>query len=96
MSKCPHCKRLAYPWFDEQKKPIWKNIFKIDWGHMFIIFSIILIVVGYNHDIKQCDEVIEDPCGFCERSNCCIILAEQEEWQPIQSIPTLNDSMYIE
>ncbi len=29
------------------------------------------MVIGYKADISKCDEVIADPCGFCEDSNCC-------------------------
>lgn len=64
-------KQEVYPVRDENGKWIWKNLFRIDLWSIFFIAILLLIAWGYKHDIAQCEEVIVDPCGFCEKSNCC-------------------------
>ena len=49
---------------------IWENFFKIDWHSLTLMLVVVLLVLSYNHDIKQCDNVIADPCGFCSESGC--------------------------
>lgn len=80
--KCPHCnlKIVKYPlWEGEpfKSKFIPKNLFKMDLMSALFLLSILVMSYGYFHDVKQCEGVIEDPCGFCEESNCCKVLEEE-------------------
>ena len=73
MEECPSCgKRYAkYPWKDEQGKIIWKNMFKMDAVSILFLIAIILMTYGYIKDTADCKEVIDSPCDFCAKSNCC-------------------------
>ena len=89
VQKCKNCGEKII------KNPLWKgqergeslsldniiiwNWFKIDWYSAIIFFVIVFMVISYKADIKQCEEVIERPCEFCEKSNCC-----QVDWGRIQ------------
>jgi len=78
--KCKHCgkKIVRFPLKDEQGKFIWKNLFKMEIRDLIMFLIIIFMVIGYKADIQKCEQVIEEPCEFCEQSNCCEYLIHQE------------------
>lgn len=81
--KCKSCgaKIIKFPlWKGQEReepfrwdKMIWLNLFKVDAYSIVFIALIVFMVIGYKADIKQCEDVIEKPCEFCEKSNCCQI-----------------------
>ena len=81
VSKCKQCgaKQIKYPaWRGQENgeafsfdKIIWKNLFKMDFMSVLFVLCIVLMYTGYGHDISKCEQVIEDPCGFCNSSGCC-------------------------
>ncbi len=64
--KCPHCKKVPYPAKDENGKPIWKNILRIDFGMVLFVAVVLFAAWGYKHDIAECKEIIENPTDYCE------------------------------
>jgi len=90
VDRCSKCgaKFVRFPIKDEQGKIIWKNLFKMDMMSILFLICIIFMVIGYMQDIKQCNKVIEDPCGFCDKSGCCEITYQGPE-QTFEA-PTLN------
>lgn len=86
--KCKNCgaKIIKFPiWKGQDKgepfswdKLMLINLFKMDFYSIILVIVIIAMVIGYKSDIKQCDQVIHDPCTFCEKSNCC-----QVDWARI-------------
>ena len=83
MDRCKKCgeKFVRFPLKDEQGKIIWKNFFKMDMMSVFFLVCIILMIIGYKADMKQCEDAIEKPCEFCEKTNCCIITRNMTEQQ---------------
>lgn len=69
--KCPHCKKVPYPARLDETKPLgkgninWKNALRMDWFTILVVLLILFSAWGYKHDIAACEEVIEDPYGFC-------------------------------
>ncbi len=98
MEECPGCgKRYAkYPLKDEQGKIILKNWFKMDIVHLIFLIAILLMTYGYVTETAQCREVIEYPCGFCAKSNCCeyiedgIFNQESKAQDVLLNLPTLE------
>ncbi len=86
MEECPGCgKRYAkFPWKDEQGKIIWKNMFKMDIVHLIFLIAILLMTYGYVTETAQCKEVIEQPCEFCAKSNCCSYISDGKFQPPSQ------------
>ena len=87
VDKCKSCeaKIVKFPlWKDQEhgekfefNKIIWKNIFKMDWYSVILILVVIFMFWTYKHDIERCAEMINDPCGYCEKTNCCRYLADK-------------------
>ena len=92
MEKCHKCgeKIVKFPvkkfqektflWNLQNKTVIWKSLFKMDMYSIVLLVLVIFLLIGYKADIKQCEEVIEHPCKFCEKSNCCVV-----DWSIISS-----------
>ena len=90
VQKCKRCgaKIIKFPFYEGQEDGIkfelgktkinWINLFKIDWYSLILILLIVFMVIGYKSDISKCEKVINDPCEFCEESNCC-----QVDWSRI-------------
>jgi len=67
-------KEMARKWMKGERQGITlnkKNLFRIDFQSLLLIIVVIILVLTYKADISRCEEVIQDPCGFCEKSNCC-------------------------
>ena len=73
--KCPKCgeKFVRYPLRDENGKFILKNMFRMDMMSILFLVCVIFMTVGYILDMSKCNDAINYPCTFCEKSNCCII-----------------------
>ena len=80
MLRCPNCKEkiARFPIKDSNGKLIVKNLFKMDLMSIIWVVVIVTIVITYKADIKQCEEIITDPIGYCEESNACKIIGERE------------------
>ena len=79
MEKCKNCgvSIVRFPLKDSEGKILWKNLFKMSWDSIILVLIIIAMITAYKHDIGKCNEVMEDPIGFCDRSNACYILANE-------------------
>ena len=86
-----------YPLFvevDGRKVFQWKNLFKMDWRDVALVGFIVLFIVSFLYDTGKCDDVVDDPCGFCDRSGCCnrlnfslgVIADEEEAWQQVSGL----------
>lgn len=64
-------KQIWYPWFDNDRNPVWKNIFHIDWFVVAITISILLIIIGAKQTMGNCKDLLEDPCSKLT-SVCCV------------------------
>jgi len=86
--RCNECgaKFIRYPLKDNKGKLITKNFFKMDLMSFIFVIVVLLMIVGHNLDMKKCETVIENPCGFCEDSNCCEVDWErfdQNHFEPL-------------
>ncbi len=75
VKRCPHCRGdiTPFPLFKkvgDEKKPIWKNWFRIGILDALFFISIIIMVWGYKHDTEECYEILEHPCEFVEHFEC--------------------------
>lgn len=69
----------------------WKNMFKMDLVSIIFLIAVLLLAFGYSSDTKTCRDIIENTCYYCNKTNCCNYLEEQET-----RIPTnFNDSSFI-
>lgn len=101
--KCQNCgnKVARFPIKDSNGKIIWKNLFKIDIVTLLFMISILLLIYGYNQSITDCREVMEQPCEFCARSNCCYYIENgvfnESKYQPtvIQPEPQEQPNFFI-
>jgi len=58
--------RKVYPvWDNENKKINWKNVFRTDWKTILFIAWILFMAFAYKNDMAVCQEVIDNPKGFC-------------------------------
>ena len=73
-------KIIKFPWYEGQedgekysegKKIYWLNLFKMDIMSVIWLAVVIFLMMGYKLDMKQCEDAIEHPCDFCEKTNCC-------------------------
>ena len=76
VDKCKNCgeKIDKYPLFEGEgkyRKFLWKNLFKISLDSIIMLVILIALILSYRYDIAKCEDVIEDPCTFCDRSGCC-------------------------
>lgn len=81
MDKCRHCGKpfVKFPLWEgegENKKFIWKNLFKMDLITVLWIASVIMMALAYNHDLQafrhdiaKCEQVIENPYSYCSQMN---------------------------
>ncbi len=97
--RCPNCKSkvVRFPLKDANGKLIVKNLFKMDLMSIIWIIVIVTLAIAYKADIKQCEEIITDPLGYCEDSNACKIIEERKTMNPyptvnIDDIPEFNFS----
>ncbi len=88
MLRCPNCKTKVarFPLKDSNGKLIVKNLFKMDLMSILWVIVIITIVITYKADMKQCEEIITDPLGYCEESNACKIIEERNRENPFGAI----------
>ncbi len=84
MVRCPNCKTKVarFPLKDSNGKLIVKNLFKMDLMSILGVIVIVTIVITYKADMKQCEEIITDPLGYCEESNACKIIEERNRENP--------------
>ena len=84
MLRCPNCKTQVarFPIKDSNGKLIVKNLFKIDLISIMVFVIIMVLVITYKADIKQCEEIITDPLKYCEESNACKIIEERRSENP--------------
>lgn len=76
--KCKHCggslverplKGNENKTFAENYKEgtiIWKNLFAWDLTLLAVFIIVMMLAYGYTTDIEKCNDVIEDPYGFCQ------------------------------
>ena len=97
VQKCPNCNAVIvrFPlWkYDGDKKIfLWKNLFKMSIDSIILLVLILFLVWSYQYNTKKCDEMVNDPCGYCERTNCCEYLAEQSLYSPAKE-PVLPEDL---
>lgn len=95
LEKCPKCKHeyAKKPLKDQYGKWIWKNILIPDMQVIISGVIILLLLFAYHNETKACEEVVVDPCGFCERSNCCEYKSDNQKWD-FDVIEKINDGSY--
>ena len=78
--KCKNCgvSIAKFPLKDNMGNFLWKNLFKMSWDSILLIVIIVAMITAYKHDIAKCEEMIEDPLGYCNNTNACRILANQQ------------------
>lgn len=101
MLRCPNCKEKVarFPLKDSNGKLIVKNLFKMDLMSVIWFIVIILLVITYKADIKQCEEMITNPLKYCEESNACKIIEERKSENPyglidLENIPDFNNTKW--
>ena len=90
--RCPHCKKAPYPLFEGKpfkSKLIKKNLFRGSLEPIILFAFLMFLVFAYKQDIAKYDEVMDDPCGFCNRSNCCRML----EWNQFKEMQEQEKEM---
>ena len=85
--KCQKCgtKVVKFPLFEgegEDRKFLWKNLFKMDWPSFIFLVVVIMMALFYKHDIAACKEMVKDPCGYCKNTNCCEYLCSEAIYNP--------------
>ena len=99
VQKCKNCGEsiIRFPLKDNMGNFIWKNLFKMSWDSILLLVIIIAMVTAYKIDTKTCMEIIEDPLGFCESSNACRVLINEECYNQFTDPSGLNilDKQYI-
>ncbi len=80
VEKCKNCGEsiIRFPLKDNMGNFLWKNLFKMSWDSVILIIIITAMVTAYKVDTKTCMEIVEDPLGFCEESNACRILINEQ------------------
>lgn len=81
VEKCKNCGEpiVKFPIRDKVTgKIIWKNMFKMSIDSIILFLVIAAMVIAYKHDIAKCNKMIEDPIGYCDRTNACKILEQQQ------------------
>ena len=65
--KCKNCGEpiARFPLKDNAGKILWKNLFKISWDSVLLFVIIVALIITYKYDIAKCEEMIEDPLGYC-------------------------------
>lgn len=73
--KCKTCgtKIIHFPLWKGQEhdepfskdKIIWINWFKMDMMSVAFLVIVVALIIGFQNDTAKCNQVIEDPCGFC-------------------------------
>ena len=78
--KCPHCKKVPYPVYDNETKQ-WniKNLFKVDWLMLILTISILFSIWAYKHDTEECNQLIEHTCYFAEKYGCNKIIVRGDD-----------------
>lgn len=64
--KCPHCDRVPYPLRGVDGRVIKRNLWRLDWMNVLWVVMIVFLAWSYRHDVAACEQVMEDPAGFCE------------------------------
>lgn len=74
----------------------WINLFKIDMMSLIFFICLLLIVFGFKHDVAKCEDVITNPCTFCNNSGCCDCMIWSEDDSRLRRVqPTINpDILY--
>jgi len=100
--KCHTCgaKVVRFPIKGQQEKTFkqnydegtvnWINFLRMDMQSIIMFILIVTMVLGYKADIAKCDDAINNPCDFCETTNCCEV-----NWMRVNP-SKMNMSMDIE
>lgn len=69
---CHKCSKriVPAPMKDEHGKLLWKNLFRVQFLALVLIFSVIIMSYSYKHDIAKCEEVLNNPYTFCVKAGC--------------------------
>ena len=80
VQKCKNCGEpiVRFPLKDSEGNFLWKNLFKMSIDSIILVVIVTAMVIAYKHDIGKCKEMIEDPLGYCERTNACKILINEQ------------------
>lgn len=80
VQKCKNCGEpiVRFPLKDSMGNFLWKNLFKMSWDSILLIVIIAAMVIAYKQDTATCFEIIEDPVRYCEESNACRILINEQ------------------
>ena len=54
----------------------WYNLIIGDWTKMFILATLIFVAWSYMHDIRECKELLEDPCEFIDTNKAACEVRE--------------------
>lgn len=70
---CKNCRESTakFPIRDNKGKLIIKNFFKMELRDVAFFIILALLIFSYQSETKECEDAINDPCLFCEKSNCC-------------------------
>ena len=74
----------------EDKRFLWKNLFKMSIDSIILLVILVALITAYKIDTAKCEEMIENPLKFCERTNACKILAEEQFKQDTKIKPIIN------
>jgi len=79
VEKCKNCgaKIVKFPLRDNNGKFIWQNLFKMSMDSVILLLVITAMLVAYKLDTETCMQIVEDPLGYCDKSNACKVLEEQ-------------------
>jgi len=95
MEQCPECgnKYAKQPLFTDDKKPIWKNWFKIDMIQLLFIIIILFLAWQYDVQVDRIENVTTDPCGYCARSGCYdLVVSYPEPSGPVVDEKFISDN----
>jgi len=97
VAKCDNCgaKIIKFPlWKIEEGKKVflWKNLFKMSMDSIILLIVLVALITAYKIDTAKCNDMIENPLGYCEETNACKVLMEREIMQNIEEnrVPVLD------
>jgi len=99
VQKCKNCgvKIIKFPlWEMRRGKKIflWTNLFKMSLDQIMLLIILVALVTSYKLDTAKCNEMVKDPLGYCEDTNACKILAEQQYKQDNIKVPSSKDLVF--
>ncbi len=60
----------------------WYNLIIGDWTKLLILVALIFVAWAYTHDIRECRELLEDPCGFIDTNKAACEVRKNIEKNP--------------